>query len=131
MEALFARLGGIKGVGGNQLTPMTEAEIAAVEEQLGVRLPEAYRKFLATYGASTFNGASPDNPYIVFRSLKPLPPHITKSDKALFDAFYGGAKDEHDGYSLRVRNRFFSGRMPESIIPIGDDLGAGLICLGI
>lgn len=131
MQALFARLGGIKGVGGDKLNPMAEAEIAAFEKQLGVRLPEPYRKFLAIYGASTFNGASPDNPYIVFRSLRPLPPHITKSDKALFDAFYGGEKDERDPHGLRVRIRFFLGRMPESIIPIGDDGGAGEICLGI
>ena len=131
LPALFARLGGIRGVGGDKLTPMTEAEIATLEEQIGVRLPEAYRKFLATYGASTFNGASPDNPYIVFRTLKPLPPHITRTDKALFNVFYGRAEDEHDPHSLRVRTRFFSGRMPESIIPIGDDGGAGQICLGI
>jgi hypothetical protein len=110
---------------------MTQAEIAAVEEQIGSRFPEAYREFLATYGASTFNGPSPDNPYIVFRSLKPLPPHITKSDKALFRAFYGGKLDDRDPHSLSVRLRFFMGRMPESIIPIGDDGGAGQICLGI
>jgi hypothetical protein len=131
MQALFARLGGIRPVGGDKIMPMTEAEIAAVEEELGSRLPAGYRKFLATYGASTFNGASPDNPYIVFCTLKPLPPHITKSDKALFNAFYGAERDAQDGNSLRVRIRFFKGRMPESIIPIGDDGGAGQICLGI
>jgi hypothetical protein len=131
MKALFARLGGIRPVVGDKLIPMTEAEITAVEEELGVRIPEAYRKFLATYGASTFNGASPENPYIVFRSLKPLPPHITRSDKALFNVFYGKGKDERDPHGLLVRIRFFSGRMPESIIPIGDDGGAGQMCLGI
>jgi hypothetical protein len=131
MQELFARLGGIGPVGGGEFMPMTDDEIAAIEEQLGVRLPEAYRKFLATYGASAFRGASPDNPYIVFRSLTPLPSHITKTEKALFDAFYGRERHEHDTYSLRERTRVFSGRMPESIIPIGDDGGAGLICLGV
>lgn len=132
MQALFARLGGIDGIGGDNLNPMAEAEIAAFEEQLGVRLPEAYRRFLATYGASTFNGASPDNPYILFRPLKPLPPHITdESGKGLFHAFYGTERDADDMFSLRVCTRFFSGRMPESTIPIGDDGGAGQICLGI
>jgi hypothetical protein len=131
MQSLFARLGGIKGVGGDKLKPMAMTEIAALEEQLGGRLPEVYRTFLATYGASTFNGSSPENPYIVFRSLKALPPHVTKSDKALFDSFYGGEDDEGDPHSLRVRAHFFKGRMPETMIPIGDDGGAGEICLGI
>jgi hypothetical protein len=130
MHAIFARLGGIKGAGGNNLTPMTDAEIIAFEKEVGARLPETYRQFLASYGASTFNGASPDNPYILFRPLKQLPSHF-KSGKGLFDAFYGAERDPHDGYSLRVRTRFFLGRMPGSIIPIGDDGGAGQICLGI
>jgi hypothetical protein len=109
---------------------MTETEIAAFEKEIGVHLPEIYRQFLASYGASTFNGSSPDNLYILFRPLKPLPDHF-KSGKGLFEAFYGAERDANDGYSLRVRTRFFSGRMPESIIPIGDDGGAGQICLGI
>lgn len=131
MQALFARLGGIRAIGGGDIMPMAEAQIATLEDELGVRFPMAYRTFLATYGASTFNGVSPDNPYIIFRTLKPLPHHITKTDKALFNAFYGAERDANDGYSLRVRTRFFAGRMPDSIIPIGDDGGAGQICLGI
>jgi hypothetical protein len=130
MQALFKRLGGIKPVASDKFIPMTEVEIAAVEEDRGVRLPEAYRRFLTTYGASTFNGASPDNPFIVFRPLTPLPPQF-KGSNGLFDAFYGAEREAHDGYSLRVRIRFYSGRMPESIIPIGDDGGAGQICLGV
>jgi hypothetical protein len=129
-QTLFARLGGISGIGGEKLHPMGEAEIAAFEEELGIRLPDAYRRFLATYGASTFNGASPDNPYILFRPLKPLPPQF-QSGKGLFHAFYGQERDGHDAFSLRVRTRFFSGRMPESIIPIGDDGMGGQICLGV
>lgn len=131
MQALFARLGGLKPVVRDSFVPMPEAEIATVEERIGARLPDDYRKFVATYGASSFNGISPDNPWIVFRSLNALPPHISKSGNGLFDAFYGGENDEHDPYSLRVRIHFFSGRMPESIIPIGDDGGAGQICIGI
>lgn len=131
LEALFARLGGIRGVAGDKLTPVNEGELVAYEKQLGTRLPEAYRRFLATYGASEFNGASPDNPYIMFRPLEPLPPHISQSGRGVLDAFFGGARDEHDSFNLGVRTRFFAGRMPESLIPIGHDGGAGQICLGV
>jgi hypothetical protein len=130
MQALLNRLGGIKGIGGERLAPMPEADIVAFETELGIRLPEEYRRFLATYGASAFNGASPDNPYILFRPLTPLPARF-KSGKGSLDALYGGQKDEHDPYSVRVRAHFFSGRMPKNIIPIGDDGIAGQICLGI
>ncbi|MEW4452008.1 SMI1/KNR4 family protein [Bremerella sp. JC817] len=127
----FSRLGGIKGIEGDELTPATHSEITDVEKQIGVCLPKAYRQFLLTCGASTFNGASPDNPHIVFCSKNPLPSHISETSKGLFDAFYGGKRDESDPYSLQVRIQCFTGRMPESIIPIGDDGGAGQICLGI
>ena len=129
-QEIFAKLGGITGVGGDKLNPMSESEITAFEEELGVRLPKAYRTFLADYGASTFNGTSPENPYILFRPVEPLPPQF-RSGKGMVDALYGGERGPHDGYSVRVRTRFFAGRMPESIIPIGDDGLAGQICLGI
>jgi len=131
MQSLFARLGGIRPIVGDRFVLMTPSEISGLERQIGGRFPDAYRHFLATYGASTFNGESPDNPYILFRTLTTLPPHITRDNKALFDAFYGGGKNEQDTYSLPERWRYFLGRMPESIVPIGDDGGAGQICLGI
>jgi hypothetical protein len=129
MQPLFTRLGGIKPVGTGDFTPIPEAEIVTVEDGLGVRLPEPYRTFLATYGASMFKGASPDNPYVEFRPLKPLPPQF-EGGNGLFASFYGAGRHSHDMNGLRVRMQFFSGRMPESIIPIGDSWGSQ-ICLGV
>src|SRR5262249_20324017 len=120
MPALIARLGGLRPLGGSVLMPMTEAEIVAFEKQLGVRLPEAYRVLLGSYGASAFNGASPDHSLIVFRPIKPFPSHF-KSGKGPFAVFFGKDRHEHDTYGLRECFKVFSGRMPESIIPIGDD----------
>jgi hypothetical protein len=128
MKKRFAQLGGIRPVVGNKLAPMTDVEVARLEEQLNVEFPKSYRSFLATYGASAFNGASPDNPFIRFRSLKPLPPNVSNNDKGLFSIFYGA--DVNEGYGLSTRIRFYSGRMPESIVPIGDCWG-NQICLGI
>jgi hypothetical protein len=134
LEAIIARLGGIRGIGGGNLMPMDEAEILRIEQELGVRLPEAYRQFLLTYGGCEFAGASPDNPFIVFRPLTPLHPRF-KSGYGPFDAFYGKERERRDKrrdlYSLRQCIHFYKGLMPETIIPIGDDGIAGQICLGI
>lgn len=126
----FAHLGGIKGIGGEALRPMSESELSLIEDELGVPLPEDYRSFLATYGGSTFCGRSPDSPFILIRPLQQLPQNFS-SGQVMVDALYGCKRRDHDGYSLSVRIRFFAGRMPESIIPIGDDGGWGQICLGI
>ena len=61
MKALVDQLGGIKGVTGGELTPMTKREIDDLEKELQCSFPETYRTFLATYGASSFNGESPEN----------------------------------------------------------------------
>lgn len=131
MHELFSRLGGIRPVRGRVFDPMPELEILSIENYLGCDLPEAYRTFLALFGATTLVGTSPDNPFVEFFSLTPLPVHISSNGNGLFDAFYGRPVDEQDAYGLSVRMRFYVGRMPNSIIPIGDDGGAGQICLAI
>ena len=130
-ETVFERLGGVRPAVGDGLSPMSKEEIKSVESFIDARLPLLYREFLATFGACTFNGTSPDNPHLVFRSSTGFPEHVSDDDCGLFDAFYGAKQDEHDPYSLAVRIRFFMHRMPKSIIPIGDDGGAGQICIGI
>jgi hypothetical protein len=130
MKKIIDRLGGIEGAVGD-LTPMAEDEIVAFEGALGTRLPEDYRRFLAAYGASVFRGESEDNPYIEYRSLTPLPASYTDDDKGLFDVFYGTHRDDQDPFSLWVRTDFYAGRMPDSMIPIGDDGMGNQICLGV
>ena len=39
-------------------------------------------------------------------------PSQFKSGKGMLDAFYGRERDAQDGYSLRIRIRFFAGRIP-------------------
>ncbi|MFN3151447.1 SMI1/KNR4 family protein [Bremerella sp.] len=124
------KLGGIMGVGGGPLAPMTATEIYQLEQELGCRFPETYRKFLETFGASRFNGESPDNPYVVFRSLTPMPSQF-EGNLGMLDALYGGQTDDSDPYSIRVRARYFADRIPGYLIPIGDAGGTGQICLGI
>ena len=122
-EANFTELGGVEPVRGDKLVPMPEEEIGRLERQLNIRLPEAYRRFLATYGSSAFGRD------VVFRPARDLPKQLARRGRGLFGFFYGGEHD--DLYSLARTVRVFSGRMPESIIPIGGDGGGNQICLGI
>ncbi len=129
IKDIVEKLGGIKPVNGEKFSPMSDVEISAVEKMIHGHFPDDYRIFLSSYGASLFKGESEENPYIVFSSIEELPTHVTSDGFALVDAFYG-ARDE-GSYSLTTRINFFRGRMPESVIPIADDGGAGQICLGI
>lgn len=131
MQALFTKLGGIKPVYGNAFTPISEEQISALEKTLDCRFPEDYRKFATTFGACTFHGESPENPYVVFRSSEALPAHIANEGLSLFDAFYGSDIGANDPYGLKQRINFYMGRMPTNVVPIGDDGGAGVICLGL
>ncbi|MCH8620574.1 SMI1/KNR4 family protein [Undibacterium sp. TS12] len=108
---------------------MLPENVIAFERQLDCRLDDVYREFLLSYGASTFAGKSVDHPHVGFRSIQTLPAHITSTKLALFNAFYGD--DQLPAYSLLVRHAFYLGRLPQSMIPIADDGGAGQICLGI
>jgi hypothetical protein len=131
MAAAIARLGGLRPLQGDAFDPPSEMEIAAIETRMGDQLPIDYRGFLATFGACSFRGENENNPYVVFQPLSTLPKHVSSTGKALFDAFYGRKRDDRDPFSLQVRIDFFTDRMPKSIVPIGDDGGAGYICLGV
>ena len=127
----FARLGGIRPAIGNRAIPMTEDELRMIEQQIGVALPEEYRDFLAMHGASSFRGASPDNPWIVFRPVKPLPASISSTGDGLLDVLYGSAQMGNEAVSLLARIRFYAGRLPLNMIPIGDDGIGNQILLGV
>jgi len=126
---LFSKLGGIKPAVGADFKPMLEEELFVLESTLNCRLPEDYRTFLMKFGAIVFQGLSLDNPYVFFRSLERLPAHISTDGIGIFDAFYGADVEGRNAYSLSQRINFYKGRMPSSVIPIGDDGGAGIICL--
>ncbi|MFM7161022.1 MAG: SMI1/KNR4 family protein [Planctomycetaceae bacterium] len=78
----------------------------------------------------TFKGRSENEPYVYFSSNTQLPKHISESGLSLFDFFYG--RTQQAGPSgLRQQIRFFRGRIPDTMIPIAGDGGAGQICIGI
>jgi hypothetical protein len=125
IDHLLSRFGGIMPIDGDRFTPMSEGELDAIEKGLGVRLPEPYRCFLTTYGASM------PRKLVVYNPVKRLPPEISTSGKGNVATFYGTISDVDDAYSLQRRMQFFSGRIPANLIPIADDGGGNQILLGI
>jgi cell wall assembly regulator SMI1 len=124
IEDRFAELGGI-------LTfhpPMTEEELAAIEGSLGGRLPEDFRDFMRAYGEAAFQADTWFRP-ARSSSLSPTPFRESPVYEELpFSHFYGSSAGKQ---SLARRITLCEGRMPDTIIPIGDDGFGNQICLGI
>ena len=89
--------------------PFTIENIAQLQGQVGASLPEAYKQFLMTYGHSMFSGEVNCTP---------------QGDPLYFGWFYGFDElvDAVDA---------FREVLPETIIPMGDDGGGNLFCLGV
>ena len=130
IDELAKRLGGICPAGGDEFRPVPEAELRSIEDKLGTRIPAAHRSLLRQFGAFAFRGRYENNPYVYFKSKTQLPQYITANDLALFDFFYGPTQQTGPS-GLRQQINFFRGRIPETMIPIACDGGAGEICLGI
>jgi hypothetical protein len=122
---IFEKLGGIKGSTGHGFAPVSETEMQGIEAVLGESVPEPYRRFVSQYGLSSFKETT------VFVPTEPLPPDLSGSGNGLFTSFLGGAcRWEVWTLSYNIKMYTLRGRMPESMIPIGEDSGQGLICLG-
>lgn len=121
IEEKIGQLGGIVPIGDSFL-PVADAELKAIEADLGNPLPAEYRAFLKKYGASAFSE------YVGFQPMKPLPHTLSSTGKGLFSCFYGAANERHNSLARKIKT--FRGRMPDTIFPIGHDSG-NQICLGI
>ena len=130
IDELAKRLGGICPAGGDEFRPVPEAELRSIEDKFGTRIPAAHRSLLRQFGAFAFRGRSENNPYVYFKSKTQLPQYITANDFAFFDFFYGTTQQMGPS-GLRQQINFFRERIPETMIPIACDGGAGEICLGI
>lgn len=88
----------------------------ALEKRLGVCLPDDYRSFLLT-----IDGGRPRK-RDTFR--------IGKHNASLLDVLYS-VRHEDEEYTLERMRLVFDDRIPEDLLPIGEDQGGSQICLGI
>lgn len=123
---LAEKLGGLEPVGGGvQFVPVSEHELQSLERQIGAPFPEAYRRFVATYGASRFRHG-------LGFSLAPPPSGEAGSPRrGVFDRFYGAVNPSKKTWSLAWAIKTYRERMPESVVPIGADGGGNQIVIGV
>jgi hypothetical protein len=109
LENKFSELGGIV-----PCDRMSQEELLAIERDLGVSLPDDYRQLLQEYGAAGFGEL------VQFQPLEGVAGPL---------AYFYGAKTGNQSLAKQIKT--FKGRMPETMIPIGDDGCGDQICLGI
>src|SRR5262249_6036355 len=100
---------GIVPLDGEAFTPFSEEEVATIETTIGVPLPEDYKRFLLRFGDSMFstnvNCMSPDGPL-------------------RFGQFFRFSE-------LLNAVEYLKETLPETMIPIGDNWGDIVFCLGV
>ena len=94
--------------------PLTEDRLRSAERQLGLELPDSYRRFLLAA-----NGGRP----------KPSRFALPDGRRDSVDWFLGihdGEGDNLVGYASTYRDR-----VPSDLLPIAHDPGGNLVCLGV
>jgi hypothetical protein len=122
LNQVVAEFGGVEPIGSDHFIPMSEGNLALLEERLRCRFPADYRQFLMTYGV-----CGPKNIVEFTFVNKPC----CRNAKGHVAVFYGPQTKIDEAYSLQTRIEFFSRRIPDTLIPIADTGIGNQICLGI
>jgi cell wall assembly regulator SMI1 len=99
-------------------SPIDEATIQVLEQELGIQLPSDYRQFLLTH-----NGGRPT------AAEFPLPG--VPLNTSVIDWFYGIHKGRERDYNLRAAYDDLKDRMHANFFPIACDPGGNQICLSV
>jgi hypothetical protein len=99
----------IGSVGSEGFEPFSLKQIGEIEKRVGAHLPETYKRFVMTYGESMFSTGTDS-----LASQKPVN-HC---------CFFGFEEMLTAIDSLKET-------LPETVIPIGDDSGDIVLCLGV
>ena len=96
-----------------------EAALLELETAIGVRLPAGYRQFLPAWGGAFLPGS-------VLFQVGGNPPF---GNQGLLDVVFGLLPG--NGYDVAENWRGAEGRLPNDLLPVAQDPGGNLICLGI
>ena len=106
---------------------LTEADIAAFEQENKVLLPADYRAFMLRH-----NGGKPQPADFDYSDGTELTGSAVQEFYAIYtkpETETGLSPNLNLARSLRLLKRMGTPRMPEELIPIGDDGGGNQICL--
>ena len=96
-----------------------EDRVRELEELVGGSLPAEYRQFLPKWGGALLPG------YVEFPVLGDPPFGST----AILDVLFGLLPGE--GYDVAENLRAVEGRLPGDLLPVAQDPGGNLVCLGV
>ncbi|MBZ0320168.1 MAG: SMI1/KNR4 family protein [Anaerolineae bacterium] len=99
--------------------PITDADIQAVEQQLNIKFPDDYRRFLLAH-----NGGRPKLGVFL------IPDDPIPNQSSILNWFYCIDPTDYN-YDILRNAEIFKDRMPPEFIPIGEDPGGNQICLVI
>lgn len=102
--------------------PLAESELAAAEQQLGVKLPDDYRRFMLQHNGGQ---PEPDGFAIQWRPGQKAAAAAATSMVSWFFMVYGG---RHENL-LRMNQITFRDRLPKGTVAIGRDPGSNLLLL--
>ena len=96
--------------------PITDKEVAQLEEQIGCRLPDEYRTFMLKN-----NGGRPNKSIFKYKEANTLCGSTIKM-------FFSIGKGEH---TIEKARRIYEGRIPDIVLPIASDSFGNIVCIGL
>lgn len=119
LDALMASLGASVPAETADTAAM-EAALSALEGELGVALPDAYRAFVLRYGGTTF----------ARRVVYPIEEPCPWGQTGAVEQFFGLSGDPASDLR-RAALETYPGRIPDETVPIAEDAGGNLVLLGV
>ncbi len=101
-------------------TPLSEADLQALESRLAFPLPNEYRQFLLAHNGGRLNPAE-------FHFKNQTGPYTD----SCVDSFYAVYDGDHNNFEKIYLFCKAEGLFPPHIIPIADDPGGNIICLSV